>query len=217
MLALTAVCVIVVIVAVVARATAGWPDHIGARTTALAASALVPLGLLAWLPSGPLAAGWAKRAGTPASLLRASTASASASARRTAGGGSPGHAGTGSANGAPSFTAQASGTVHQGRLEGGGERVEISLNLAAQQLSLLRIRIDGLPIDGGGVQMTSSGVSLGTPSDPRHYYGKVTGLNGTDIQATVRNSAGAVSVLARLQITPGDGTAHGTVTAQPVP
>src|SRR5579884_3290452 len=48
--------VIIMIVAVVARAIGGWPDHLGARLTALGASALVPLGLLVWLPSGPLAA-----------------------------------------------------------------------------------------------------------------------------------------------------------------
>ncbi|MBV8991834.1 MAG: ferric reductase-like transmembrane domain-containing protein, partial [Solirubrobacterales bacterium] len=71
MLVLTGVCVIAVIVAVVARATAGWPDHAGARMTALAASVLTPIGLLVWLPGGPLAAGWAKEAGTPASLLAA--------------------------------------------------------------------------------------------------------------------------------------------------
>jgi sulfoxide reductase heme-binding subunit YedZ len=85
MLAIVGGCVIVMIVALVARATAGWPDRLGARLAALAASALVPLGLLAWLPSGPLAAGWAKRAGTPASLLKASTSTASSSNSQTSG------------------------------------------------------------------------------------------------------------------------------------
>ncbi len=225
MLMLTGVCVIVVIVAVVARATAGWPNHIGARTTAIAASALVPIGLLVWLPTGPLAAGWAKKAGTPASLLRAASTSGGSTGGGSTGGGSSGGGATGGgsaahtgSNGANSFTAQASGTVRQGRLEDGRARVDISLNLTGQKLTLLRIRIDGVPIDGGGVQMTSSGVSLGTSSDPRQYYGKVTGLQGTNIQATVRNGAGAgLSVLAQLQINPADGTAQGTVTAQPVP
>ena len=69
MLVIVAGCVIVMVVAVVSRAIAGWPHHPGARLAALSASALVPLGLLIWLPSGPLAAGWAAKAGTPASLL----------------------------------------------------------------------------------------------------------------------------------------------------
>ncbi len=68
MLVIIAACVIVVIVAIMARATAGWPEHRGPRLAALTSSALVPLGLLIWLPSGPLAAGWAQKAGTPASL-----------------------------------------------------------------------------------------------------------------------------------------------------
>jgi sulfoxide reductase heme-binding subunit YedZ len=86
MLTLTGACLVVVIVAVLARVAAGWPEHVGARAIGIAASAAVPVGLLVWLPSGPLAAGWAKRAGTPSSLLP-STASLSgmapASAART--------------------------------------------------------------------------------------------------------------------------------------
>ena len=77
MLVVVGGCVIVAVVAVVARATAGWRacgcSPVGARRRAL-----LPLGLLIWLPSGPLAAAWAKRAGTPSSLLRA-TATGSAS------------------------------------------------------------------------------------------------------------------------------------------
>ena len=42
-LAITGGCVIVMLVAVVARATAGWPEHRGVRLSAIAAAALVPL------------------------------------------------------------------------------------------------------------------------------------------------------------------------------
>ena len=69
MLVLSAGCVAVMLAAVLWRVSAGWPQHLGARLSAAGAAALVPLGLLAWLPSGPLAAGWAKQAGTPVSLL----------------------------------------------------------------------------------------------------------------------------------------------------
>jgi hypothetical protein len=57
------------------HATDGWPDQAVVRTTAIVACALVPLGLIVWLPTGPLAAGWAKRAGTPRSLLGTGAAS----------------------------------------------------------------------------------------------------------------------------------------------
>jgi Ferric reductase like transmembrane component len=213
MLTLTGACVLAVVVAVVARATAGWPSHRGARTTAIAASALVPLGLLVWLPSGPLAAGWAQRAGTPPSLLRAASTPASATAPASApvGGGSSG------TTRATSFAARATGTVRQGQGGDGLAFVHISLTLAGQKLSVLRIRIDGRPIDGGGVRMTSSGVSLGTNADPNQFHGAVTGLEGTSIQATVRDRAGAgLALLAELQINPAGGTVAGTVTAQPV-
>ncbi len=200
MLMLTAACVIVVLVAVLARATAGWPENIGARTAAIAATALVPVGLLIWLPGGPLAAGWARRAGTPLSLLR----TASTTAPLASGGG-------------VSFTAGAHGSVRQGRRADGLTFIHISVSLGAQTLRLLRIRIDGKPLGGGGVQMSASGVSLGTESEPDQYHGTVTGLTGSEIRATVRNGAGAgIDLSAKLQLNPGDGSAAGTVTARPV-
>jgi sulfoxide reductase heme-binding subunit YedZ len=52
MLALTAGCIAVVLVAVAARLSAGWPDHLGTRLSAAAMAALIPVGLLVWLPSG---------------------------------------------------------------------------------------------------------------------------------------------------------------------
>ena len=205
MLMIAGCCLIVVIVAVVARATAGWPAHIGARSTALAASAAVPLGLLVWLPSGPLAAGWAKRAGTPSTLLRA-TAGQSASA--SAGGASGG--------GAPRFSAAVNGAVLQQQLSSGLDQVRISLAVAGQHLSTLRLRIDGRPLGGGGVAMTSSRVTLGSRSNPTGYRGRVTALSGTAIQASLRDAAGtSLTVVVRLQIQPGSGAAAGTVDVQP--
>ena len=83
MLALAAGCVAVMLAAVMLRVSAGWPRHLGARLSAVAAAALVPLGLLAWLPSGPLAAGWAQRAGTPASVLAAAHSTSGSRATQT--------------------------------------------------------------------------------------------------------------------------------------
>jgi sulfoxide reductase heme-binding subunit YedZ len=211
MLGITAVCVIAVIVAVVARATegwsaAGWPNHVGARMTAIVASAVIPVGLLVWLPSGPLAAGWAQRAGTPSSLLRtAATAT------------STGSANAGGSGTRTSFTASVSGTAHQGQLDQGLSEIHLSLAVSGQQLSRLGIRIIGQAVDGGGVEMTTSRVQLGTSSDPSLYRGQVTSLSGTDIIAVVSDSTGArLRLLARLQVDPRSGTASGMLTSQPL-
>jgi Ferric reductase like transmembrane component len=223
MLVIVAACVIVVSVAVVARAIAGWPDRIVVRVPAIAAAALVPLGLLVWLPSGPLAAGWARRAGTPASLL-ASTSAGPPAKRSAHVGGRSGSAASGPASsgaaptaGAPtSFTTQATGTVRQGEASNGLAVVDISLALEGQRLSALRIRIVGEPIQAGGVQMTSSRVTLGTASTPDRYRGRVIALQGTNVEAEVRGAGGAtVRLLAELQLDQGSGGVTGTVAASP--
>jgi hypothetical protein len=215
MLAITAGCVIVVIVAVVSRATAGWPQHAGARMTALAASVLVPVGLLAWLPSGPLAARWAQRAGTPASLLPKTTASVSAAVGSSA---ATSSAGSGAAGGGQTttFTSTVSGTVHRAQVEGGLAEIHLSLSVPGQRLSTFGIRIYGHPVQGGGVQMTSSRVELGTSSNPRLYFGRVTGLEGTEVAAVVADPSGARLVLdARLQLSTSSNQAGGTLIVRP--
>lgn len=200
-------CVIVMVVAVVARATAGWPKHAGARLAALASSALLPLGLLVWLPSGPLAAGWAAKAGTPASLLRAAAAGASSA---TAGTGNPGGS---SSNG---FTANASGTIQQSQSADGAGAVDISLTLTGQQLNALAIHLRGRPLDGGGLQMTSSSVTLGPRSDPGRYSGQVTSLSGANVVARVTEPGGGrLNLTVQLQLNSGAGTASATVSATP--
>ncbi len=211
MLTIIGGCVIVMIVAVVARAVAGWPNHAGARLTALAASALVPLGLLIWLPSGPLAAGWAKKAGTPAALLASTHAASAATSSSSSASGT-----SGASNAPTAFTANATGTVSQGQMSDGMAGVDISLTLAGQHLSTLAIHLQGEALDGGGIQMTSSSVTLGPQSDPSRYHGQVTSLAGTNISAQVSDASGhRLNLLARLQINSDGGSATGTVSASP--
>lgn len=82
MLAITLVCVAVVLIAVCVRALAGWPDRAGVRLAALAGAFLFAIGLVRWLPGGPLGRDWALRSGTPAAAL-GSTAHTSAVADPT--------------------------------------------------------------------------------------------------------------------------------------
>jgi hypothetical protein len=207
MLVIIGGCVIVMIVAVVARATAGWPEHPRARLAALAGSALVPLGLLIWLPSGPLAAGWAQKAGTPASLLHASFVSTSSP--RT-----PSTSASSGSSSSQSFTASVSGTVTQGTDSEGSGRVDISLSVSGQKLSTLDVRLRGQPLDDGGLHMTSSEVTLGTQGQPSQYTGQVTSLEGTNINAQLSDGSHRLNLVMQLDLS-RTGSASGTLRASP--
>lgn len=69
MLAVNVACTVVVLAAVVARTLIGWPENLRLRLGALGAAFAFALGLVVWVPAGPLGRHWARRAGTPASLL----------------------------------------------------------------------------------------------------------------------------------------------------
>lgn len=203
LLAISAVCAALVIAAVLVRATAGWPSRIGVRVAAILACAAVPLGLIVWLQSGPLAKGWAKRAGTPSYLLVSSTTATSAGSNTKT-------------NGAPSFTAQVNGTVRQGQSSDGLAVVDLSLTASGQRLDALDIRIVGQPLQGGGIRMTRSGLTLGSTANPAQYSGRVTALDGTDLAAQLRDSSGsAIKLAAQLQIDPSAGSVSGTVRVGP--
>ena len=212
MLALTAGSVLVVLTAVGVRAAAGWPDHIGTRISAAAASVAAPIALLIWLPTGPLSSGWSKRAGTPSSLLAAATP---VSANATSAGRASATSGAGVAPAA--FNASVTGTTGQAPLGNGLVQVDLRLALAGQPLNAFDIRIDGQALSDGGVEMTSSAVTLGTSSKPTMYRGRVTALAGTSIQARVSSTRGSLVLIARLQIDPSSGSVTGNVTAQPGP
>jgi DMSO/TMAO reductase YedYZ heme-binding membrane subunit len=67
--AINVACILAVLAAVVGRAMLGWPDQLRLRVAAMVGSAIFAAGLAIWLPGGPLGKGWARRSGTPASLL----------------------------------------------------------------------------------------------------------------------------------------------------
>ncbi|HEX3434131.1 MAG TPA: ferric reductase-like transmembrane domain-containing protein [Solirubrobacteraceae bacterium] len=69
LLILSVACTGIVLVAVLVRAIAGWPENQGRRTAALGGAGAFSLFLLLWLPAGPLGSEWARRSGTPSSLL----------------------------------------------------------------------------------------------------------------------------------------------------
>jgi hypothetical protein len=213
MLLLTAGCVLIVLVAVWIRAVAGWPDHFGIRATAMLASIAAPVALVLWLPNGPLAAGWAKRAGTPPSLLASTSTPASYSASS---GPSPPSGGRSSAAASPSaFNAQVSGTANESQLPSGLVQVDLRLTVSVQPLTALDIRIVGQPLSGRGVAMTASRVTIGPASSPGRYAGRVTELEGTNIGARVSGANGSLSLVAQLQIDPRSNAVTGALSARP--
>jgi DMSO/TMAO reductase YedYZ heme-binding membrane subunit len=70
-------CTAAVLVAVLARAAIGWPERSTWRAFLVGVAVAFVVGVTQWLPTGPLGAGWARRAGTPVRLLPASDRAAS--------------------------------------------------------------------------------------------------------------------------------------------
>ncbi|HWJ49839.1 MAG TPA: ferric reductase-like transmembrane domain-containing protein [Solirubrobacteraceae bacterium] len=69
LLALSILCLAIVIAAVLARVVTGWPENLRIRGAALGGTGVFSLFLVLWLPQGPLGSEWARRSGTPTSLL----------------------------------------------------------------------------------------------------------------------------------------------------
>ncbi len=82
LLALSVICIVAVLAAVLTRVVAGWPENIRLRGAALGGAGAFSLFIALWLPSGPLGSEWARRSGTPATLLPHADASAKSSGSR---------------------------------------------------------------------------------------------------------------------------------------
>jgi methionine sulfoxide reductase heme-binding subunit len=83
LLALSVGCLAIVVAAVLARVLRGWPANLGRRGAAIGGAAAFSLFVALWLPGGPLGSEWARRSGTPASLLPSHhTSTASTGGRR---------------------------------------------------------------------------------------------------------------------------------------
>jgi hypothetical protein len=200
MLVLTVICVGGVLVACAARlAAVGTPPRI--RATGAAALAIAVPVLFVWLAQGPLANGWARRAGTPANVL---SAFAPPPVRSDAG---RSRARSDEAFTRP-FSADLTGVIDRGRSSDGMAVVDLRLRARTGPSAVLRIRLGGEPLDDGGLLMRRSAVSFGPPTESNRYRGRVQSLNDTALRALVGSSQGrAVNLTIRLSLS-GD-----TVTA----
>jgi hypothetical protein len=211
LLALTAACLLAALAAVAARAIKGWPARARLRCGALATAAVVPVGLLLWLPGGPLGKSWARRAGTPVALLGASASSgskvSSAAAKLKS---------QSDAFGGP-FHADFSGTIKQQPGPGRGfVTVNIATTFSGPSRGQLDIAIEGQALGDGGVALHSSRVTLGSSSTPALYLGRIVELSGNHIVATARRRDGhSLSLDISLESDPAAGTVSGTVASSP--
>jgi methionine sulfoxide reductase heme-binding subunit len=69
LLLLSVACTVIVAGAVIVRVLSGWPADVRRRSAAIGGAGAFSLFLALWLPGGPLGKEWARRSGTPASLL----------------------------------------------------------------------------------------------------------------------------------------------------
>jgi methionine sulfoxide reductase heme-binding subunit len=205
MLLLTTACVAVVVVATCVRIVRAADPAPGLRGPALALSVLTPVALAIFALVGPLAHGWAARAGTPAKLLP-HPARVPVVQRRTVT-----SAPTGSA--AKAFTANINGTVSQSQAPGGA-LVDLNMRLSGAVTGRLRVRLAGQPAAGGGLSMTGSQVDLLTRQTGL-LAGQITSLQGTEFLAHVQGRAGALTLHARLNIDSQTNVVTGSVDGTP--
>src|SRR5207248_11440020 len=139
--------------------------------------------------------GWAARAGPPQSLIAPSTTGTAASSDGT----------TFSAN---AFTDAFTGRIHESSQDANGRvLVNISGRTSGASSGVLWIRLQGVPISGGGVTMTASGASYGPAAFPDAYVGSIVGLQGTRILLSLSGHSNKLSLLVDLQLHSTTGAA----------
>jgi sulfoxide reductase heme-binding subunit YedZ len=201
MLALTLGSVGSVVVAVAARLAApGTPQ--GARLGAGIVAALAASALGIWLPQGPLAGGWARRAGTPSQVLAAFAPPAPAP-----------EAGPDAL--ARPFAATLTGRVTNGTSRGGLGVADLRMRLEGGPRGVLRLRLGGRALPGGGLRMDRSAVTLGPPGDPARYSGRIQTLHDNVLSALVGSPDGP-AVRLTVELTLEGDSVGGRIRGTPV-
>ena len=215
MLFLGVVCGVAVVGAVLWRLLDSRDADPAIRAGATLGTIGVAVGLLVWANNGPLAKGWAARAGTPSSLL---------GHVQTTGGtpislSKPAHTSTTTASAAlPAgrFTAGLTGRIGETQTDRGLVVVTIDGRATGRFHGRVHLALRGFPVEGGGVQMTDSVVGLLPTGAPAWSSGTVIGLEGSHVAADVHDPSGR-SYRVEFDLTIGDGgsiggTLHGTRT-----
>lgn len=204
MLALTAACGAAVLIAVWVRIASAGPQYEWIKVPAIAAAGALAAGLVVFTAAGPLQRGWARRAGTPTSLLAPHVVASAVrvSTVRAAAGHAP-----------RPFSATISGTISQQPVTGGAI-VDMQLNFTGGERGILRVRLAGAP-EGQGLAMTGSQVALTAVGLRSAMAGRIVSLEGSRFDARVRDRSGAQLLLrADLNIDAQGGTVTGSLVAR---
>jgi sulfoxide reductase heme-binding subunit YedZ len=209
-LLLALACLAVVVGSVWWRLAAGAPQWTGARTAAAVLGAAAPLAILGWFAVGPMKTGWAARAGTPASLLGSQPAGATAATTAPT---APSAALPGNLQ-AP-FSATLTGTIAETRADAQGNViVTIAGSLSGGASGHLQIVLQGASDSQGGVQMSTSAVTLGPSAGTSEYQGQITRLGGTRVVAALTGDGGrTIQLTVSLQIDSTNTHVTGSVQA----
>jgi sulfoxide reductase heme-binding subunit YedZ len=206
MAALAAVCAAAVAGSILWRVR-GSAASAAPRAVAVGATLLAVVLGVVWYRSGPLQHGWARRAGTPATLL---------------GGGATQVVGRPAATPvsvttlpAAPFSAPLVGRfAHSAPDSHGIESVAVSAVTRGAVASRLRIDLWGTPLAGGGVAMRESTVRFGPARSPSAYTGKIVGLDGSHVTVSLHDASGrSLSLELHLQIDHASGHVDGTLQA----
>lgn len=211
MQALSLACVFVVLGALGLR-LAGSSAAGSRRALAGATAVAVVIGGALWYQNGPGARGWAAKAGTPHTLLGATKQAAAAPAAAPSG--------VQTVADVPSvpFDATLHGSVTTTNEASGLVRIDIRGRTQGAVNGQLWIRLEGTPLDGGGVAMTASGARFGPAADPNLYAGSIHALQGTQVIVGLRDAKGRrLDLDVTLNVDQATSTVTGSVHAVPAP
>ena len=224
MQAITVGCVLAVVAAVGWRLWRGGRAEPGRRLLGLGGLLVVSVLVAGWAAAGPLRAGWARRAGTPAALIASSRPTTPAT--RTPATTTPAPTPPATNPAAPaatpgaaldqSWTASLAGRLaQQGPDSSGTVTITITGELSGSRQGSLKIVLVGRAA-GGGVALRHSTVTLALAAGQR-WGGQIVALDGDQMAATLSGAAGrSLSLTVNLQIDPSTGAVAGAVTAAPM-
>jgi hypothetical protein len=203
MAALSFACLTLVVIAVATRLVRSRLPRLQLSAGAVTFGLVVLLA--AWYSGGPARHGWAARAGTPASLLKATPSSRVSAA-----------ASTPVARIGP-FSGSLVGRMStSGPDERGDAAVAIALAVRGDVPGVIRLTLWGSALGGSGVAMQQSAVRYENAATGTVSTGTIVGLDGTRVIADVSSASGQqMRLLMSLRLDPQAGTVDGTVNAEP--
>jgi ferric reductase like protein len=172
LLAIDALCVAGVAAAICWRLA--HTQHGSGRSAAMAATVIVPVATAAFVLTGPLQPGWARRAGTPPALLAPAAAQTSAgpAASPAAGGG----------------VVAFSGHAYRATRPDGDAVITVRSRTTARRQLIIVLR--GRPA-GAGVTLTRGTVRIGPAGQQPAERGPITRLAGHRLSAVVQSAQGS--------------------------